>query len=74
MYYASLNVVIPLCVINYWSIFNSQDNHLLSVMLITETCFDSTESSSGYRRTVFKVYKVAVYIGDPKGLKQQVLD
>ena len=27
-------------------------------MLITATCFDSTESSSGYLRTVFKVYKV----------------
>jgi len=31
----------------------SKHNHLLSVMLITATCFDSTESSSGYLRTVF---------------------
>jgi hypothetical protein len=52
----------------------SQHNHLLSIMLITATCFHSPESSSGYLRTVFKVYKVALYIWDPKGLQQQVLD
>jgi len=44
----------------------SQHNHLLSVMLMTATCFDSTESSSGYLRTLFKVYEVAVHIWDPK--------
>jgi len=43
-------------------------------MLVTSTCFGSAESSSGYLRTVFKVYKAAVYIWDPKGLQQQVLD
>jgi len=32
------------------------------------------ESSSGYLRTTFKVYKVASHIWDLKGLKQQVLD
>jgi len=48
----------------------SQHNHLLSIMLITATCFDPTESSSGYLRTVFKVYKVAVHIWDPKGLQR----
>jgi len=31
-------------------------------------------SSSGYLRTAFKVYKVAVHIWDPKGLQQQILD
>jgi len=51
----------------------SQHNCLLSIMLITATCFDSTESSSSYLRTVFKVHKVAVHICDPKGLQQQVL-
>ena len=39
-------------------------------MLITVTCFDSTKSSSGYLKTVFKLYKVAVHIWDPKGLQQ----
>jgi len=43
-------------------------------MIITATCFDSTESSPGYLRTVFKTYKVSVHIWDPKGLQQQVLD
>jgi len=43
-------------------------------MFITATCFDSTESSSGYLRTVFKVYKIAVHIWDFKGLQQQVLE
>jgi len=52
----------------------SQHNHLLSIMFITATCFDATDSSSGYLRTVFKMYKVAVHIWDLKGLKQQVLD
>jgi len=46
----------------------------LSIILITATCFDSTESSSGYLRTVSKVYEVAVHIWDPDGLKQQILD
>jgi len=39
-------------------------------MLITATCLDSTEALSGYLRTVFKVYEVAVHIWDPKGLQQ----
>jgi hypothetical protein len=51
----------------------SQHNYLLSIMLIAATCFDSTESSSGYLRTVFKVHEVAVHILYTKGLQQQVL-
>jgi len=59
----------------YIYIYNYQSTQLFIVIYALQLHVSTQPSpSSGYLRTILKVYKVRVTFWYPKGLQQQVLD